>query len=172
MPSPQQWLFTSRADGEIYRLRPLSIIELLLIKVQTDSDERRSRLNQEALESYLEAIMLVSVLGKLIINFLKHRYRKRIGTCVFRYLSLIHVNVPETNLQNRAGVKIVSLICTINFIKMHELTVGIHLHLKPRSGADEKAENGTVMVECYNQEDGNGFQLNCCYFRAFSKHVC
>lgn len=40
-------------------------MELALIKVQTDSAERQSRPNQEALKRYLEAIILVSVLGTL-----------------------------------------------------------------------------------------------------------
>lgn len=66
-----------------------------------------------------------------------------------RQLCLIHVNGPETNLQNEADVEIVCLICTINSLKMLELTLEIHLNLNLRSG-DEKAENGTVMVEYHN----------------------
>lgn len=53
----QQRLFTSRAGRKIYRLRPLTIIKLLLIKVWTDNDGRRWRLDQEALQSYLQAII-------------------------------------------------------------------------------------------------------------------
>lgn len=64
--------------GEIYRLRPLSIIKLLLIKVQTDSDERQLSPEQEALQTYMQAIIRSPEVGTFHIQFSESKLEKEL----------------------------------------------------------------------------------------------